>query len=222
MESSSEQGRSEFSAANVAEMGAALVRELLSPAIEFGALLTDPVFWGRGVARGDEHPVMVVPGLFAGDGYLIPMRDWLRRIGYTPVRSRLNFNPGWSEELVAGLGDFAEEAFIESGQRVTIIGHSMGGVIARSIGVRRPDAVQHVVTLGSPLSVTRRPLPAQVRITAIYSRSDLIVEYPEALASDPGAVNIEVRGGHAGLAVNPDVYRHLAEVLRRPAPSERD
>ncbi|MGH7865123.1 MAG: esterase/lipase family protein [Candidatus Binataceae bacterium] len=222
MESSTQQERPEFSAASVAAIGAALVGELLSSAIEFGALVTDPIYWGRGVARGDQHPVMVIPGLFAGDGYLAAMRDWLRRIGYTPVRSRLNFNPGWSEELVASLGDFAAEAFIESGQRVTIVGHSMGGVIARSIGVRRSDAVRHVITLGAPLGAARRPLPSTVRITAIYSRGDLIVEYPQALASDPGAVNIEVHGGHAGLAVNPEVYRHLAGVLQHRASSARN
>jgi pimeloyl-ACP methyl ester carboxylesterase len=212
---------SEFSLAQVAGRGAALIAELLSPAMELGALLIDPVFWGGGVVRGDGRPVMVVPGLFAGDGYLAPMRDWLRRVGYTPLRSGLRFNPGWSEELVNELGERAEDAFKANGRRIAIIGHSMGGAIARSIGVRYPHAVRQVITLGSPLSQTRRQLPSAVRIAALYSVRDPIVEYPDALARDYGARNIEVRSGHTALAVSPEVYRHLAELLSEPETAHR-
>jgi pimeloyl-ACP methyl ester carboxylesterase len=52
---------------------------------------------------------------------------------------------------------------------VTIIGHSMGGVMARSIALRRPHTTRHVITLGSPLSMTRGRLPDGVRLTAIHS-----------------------------------------------------
>jgi hypothetical protein len=44
--------------------------------------------------------VLVLPGLFAGDGYLQPLRDWLGRSGYSPVRSGIDRNPGWSSELI--------------------------------------------------------------------------------------------------------------------------
>ena len=40
--------------------------------VEFGRLLTDPVYYGIGVPRGDGRPVVVVPGLFANDLYLEP------------------------------------------------------------------------------------------------------------------------------------------------------
>jgi hypothetical protein len=35
----------------------------------------------------------------------------------------------------------------------------------------------------------------------------------DALAREPGARNIEVRGSHIGLIVNPAVYRRLGHVL---------
>jgi pimeloyl-ACP methyl ester carboxylesterase len=193
-----------------------LANEAWEPAAELGLLFADPVFWGWGVRRGDGRPVLVLPGLYGGDRYLGPLRDWLRRIGYKPVRSGLDRNPGWSEELVNELGELAERHFKGSGQRVTIIGHSLGGLQGRSLAVRRPSAVRHVIALGSPLTMTRSPLPGQVRMTAIYSRGDRIVPHPRAMERDPRATNIEVSGSHIGLAFNPAVYRALARVL--PAP----
>jgi triacylglycerol lipase len=192
---------------------AGLAVQAWQPAAELALLLADPVYWGWGAARGDGHPVLVLPGLFAGDRYLEPLRGWLRRVGYTPVRSGLERNPGWSEELVHELGERAEREFVRSGRRVTIIGHSMGGLLARSIAARRPHATGHVIALGAPLVMARSRLPETVRITSIYTRDDRIVRHPAAVAQEPGAGNIEVRGSHIGLAVNPEVYRRLAEVL---------
>jgi len=48
--------------------------------------------------------------------------------------------------LEARLEGFAEH----TGQRVSIIGQSRGGVFARALAVRRPDLVEGIVTLGSP------------------------------------------------------------------------
>jgi len=183
-------------------------------AAEFGLLLRDPVFWGLGVPHGDGHPVLVLPGLAAGDAYLTPLRDWLRRTGYTPIKSGIERNPGWSEELVAELSAVARRACRAHGRPVSVIGHSMGGLQGRSVAARHAEIVRQVITLGSPLSLSRSRLPASVRMTAIYTRADRIVRYPNALAPEPSAHNIEVPGSHAGLAFNPTVYRTLARLLR--------
>jgi pimeloyl-ACP methyl ester carboxylesterase len=191
---------------------ARLTAEAWQPAAELGLLFADPVFWGWGVPRGDGHPVLVLPGLLGGDRYLEPLRGWLRRVGYTPVASGLDRNLGWSEELVRDLGAIAARAAERDGRRVTIVGHSLGGVQGRSIAVRRPHAVQHVVTLGSPIAYGGRTA-AGVRLTALYSRADRIVRHPGAVAGEGHAENIEVRGSHTGLAFNPEVYRHLGRLL---------
>src|SRR4029078_6126185 len=86
---------------------AGLAGAALRPATEFGMLMGDPIFWGIGVPRGDGRPVMVLPGLFAGDAYLHPLRDWLGRAGYSPVRSGIDRNPGWSSELIEALSQIA-------------------------------------------------------------------------------------------------------------------
>ncbi len=185
---------------------------LLQPAFEFARLLREPVYWGWGVPRGDGHAVLVLPGLGADDAYLRPLRGWLRRVGYTTLRSGISRNPGLSEQLIAELGERVEAAYRRSGRRVSIIGHSMGGAQARAIARRHPDAVRHVITLGSPI-VTSRPLPETVRVSAIASADDRIVRAPAAVARDPHAQNLTVRGSHSGLAVNASVYRRLARLL---------
>ena len=193
-----------------------LAGEAWKPAAELGLLLVDPVFWGFGVRRGDGRPVLVLPGLYGGDRYLGPLRDWLRRIGYSPVPSGLDRNPGWSEPLANDLGELAEAHFQRSGQRVTIIGHSMGGLQGRAVAARRPRVVRHVIALGSPLTMARGRLPDETRMTAVYSRGDRIVRHPAAMERDPRATNVEVSGSHIGLTFNPAVYRVLASIL--PAP----
>lgn len=55
------------------------------------------------------------------------------------------------------------------------------------------------------------PLPSRVRSVAIYSHSDGIVSWRACL--DPGARQIAIESSHAGMPVNREVYRALAEVL---------
>jgi pimeloyl-ACP methyl ester carboxylesterase len=197
---------------------AELADEAWKPATELGLLLLDRVFWGVGVRRGDGRPVLVVPGLYGGDRYLGPLRDWLRRIGYRPVASGLTRNPRWSRAVLDQLVALAEARFREHDQRLTIIGHSMGGLQGRSVAARRPRTIRHVIALGSPLTLARERVPAEVRMTAIYSRGDAIVRHPAAMERDPRATNLEVTGSHIGLTFNPAVYRALAGLLHAPDP----
>ena len=179
-------------------------------------LLADPIYWGLGVPRGDGRPVLVLPGLFAGDGYLQPLRDWLGRNGYSPVKSGIDRNTGWSTEVIDGLAQIALAEHRRSRRRVTIIGHSMGGLQGRSVAARLPQVVRHVIALGSPLALAREPLPGSVRMTAIYSPEDRIVRHPHSLARDARAKNVKVQGSHIGLAFNPAVYRVIARSLGAP------
>ena len=191
----------------------ALAARAWQPFTEFALLLHDPVYWGLGVPPGDGHPVVVLPGLLARDRYLEPLRRWLRRVGYAPVDAGVDRIRGWSDELVDRIGAMVEGEFQRTGRRVTIVGHSLGGLVGRSVAIRRPHALRHVIALGAPLAMGRGHVPEDVRMTAIYTRDDRIVRYPRALAQEPGARNIEVLGSHVGLAVNPAVYRRLGDVL---------
>jgi len=186
---------------------------------ELAGLVASPVFWTWKVRRGDGHSVLVIPGHGAGDFHVIAMRGWLERIGYRSVKSGLDFNPGWSEEIVEQIGQRAEVEFRTSGRRVTLIGHSLGGLQARSVAQRRPHVVRRLIALGAPLIFAGGAVPPSVAIASIYVPMDLPYQ---PRGRENHAENIEVRGSHGGLAVNRRVYALLAELLRRSDSSTQE
>lgn len=126
-----------------------LLREARAP-FELRALLGSDVWRGRGVPRGDGSPVLLVPGLMAGDETLRPMAAWLKRLGYQPLRAGMRSNVRCSEESAGRLEGRLERAVQSAGRRGLIIGHSRGGMLGRVLAVRRPDLVAGVITLGTP------------------------------------------------------------------------
>lgn len=114
------------------------------------ALRASPIFSGHGAARGDGAPVVVVPGFLGSDGYLFELRGWLARIGYRPYRSLVGWNAQCPELVVGRLRATVDRAHAETGRRVHLIGHSLGGVLSRILATRHPERVASVVTLASP------------------------------------------------------------------------
>ena len=120
-------------------------------AVELAALRRSPVFRGHGVPAGDDRPVMLIPGFLAGDGSLATMTHWLRANGYHTRRAGMRANVACSEAACTRL-EKRLEAFAEhTGERVSLIGQSRGGIFARALAVKRPELVAGVVTLGSPV-----------------------------------------------------------------------
>jgi pimeloyl-ACP methyl ester carboxylesterase len=126
-----------------------LLREVRAP-FELRALLGSDVWRGRGVPRGDGSPVLLVPGLMAGDETLRLMAAWLKRVGYQPQRAGMRSNVRCSEASTSRLEARLECAVQAAGRRAVIVGHSRGGMLGRVLAVRRPDLVAGVVTLGTP------------------------------------------------------------------------
>lgn len=189
--------------------------ELATPA-ELVQLLLAPLYYGVGVPRGNGAPVLALPGFLGNDLYLAPLRGWLRRIGYQPYESTLLLNAGDMRLLTRRL--VARTAWIaaEHGCRVTLVGHSLGGLLARAVAAARPDLVAQIVALGSPLAAGMpgfaAPLPAGIPFTSIYTRADGVVHWRHCL-DRVAANNIEVSGTHCGLVFNQEVYRRLGLLL---------
>lgn len=118
---------------------------------ELSALLRDPVLRGRGVPRGDGRPVLVVPGFLAGDWSVRLMHGWLQRIGYSAYLSGILLNVRDSEHMLAGLRHRMVQIQATHGLRVSLVGHSRGGLLAKVLANRRPDSVEQVIMLGSPV-----------------------------------------------------------------------
>ncbi len=95
---------------------------------------------------------MLIPGFMAGDLSLGLMARWLRDRGYRPTRAGMRANVDCTEVSVGRLEAQLESAYERHGRPVSVIGHSRGGTMARILGVRRPDIVRSVITLGSPLT----------------------------------------------------------------------
>lgn len=198
----------------------------------------------RSAPRGDGHPVLVLPGLLAGDRSTAPLRRVLQRLDYDVRPWGLGRNRG--PRSVGGSGErlFArvEGLFEETGRTVSLVGWSLGGILARLVARRLPGLVRQVITLGSPFadggdatnagklfemaSGTRRGDPANramfaelagpsgVPSAAIYSRTDGICAWQ--VCRDQPALrreNIEVYGSHCGLGVNASVIYAVADRL---------
>jgi pimeloyl-ACP methyl ester carboxylesterase len=134
---------------------ASLAGESLAVA-EFAQLFSDPVYYGIGAARGDGRHVVVLPGLFGNDWYLYPLRSWLARIGFRPVRSSLAINAGCPERLTRQVErEIANRLEARPGP-VALIGHSRGGILARAIAARLQDQASHLILLGSPVGAIER------------------------------------------------------------------
>jgi triacylglycerol lipase len=119
--------------------------------LEAAALMRSPVWRGTGQAPGDGRPVMLVPGFMAGDGSLGVMTKWLRGLGYRTHRAGIKWHVDCSAEVCRGLTEVLERMADKTGQRVTVVGQSRGGLVARALAVQRPDLVAGIVTLGSPV-----------------------------------------------------------------------
>ncbi len=120
--------------------------------IEYLRLIRDPVYRGLEVPPGLGRPVILIPGFLAGDWTLRTPFQWLRRMGYRPRMAGVAFNVMYSEVMLRPLIDSLVALHRRTAARVSLVGHSRGGVLAKVLAHRKPELVEQVITLGSPLS----------------------------------------------------------------------
>tara|TARA_R110000868_G_scaffold403301_1_gene680441 strand:- start:44 stop:757 length:714 start_codon:yes stop_codon:yes gene_type:complete len=106
---------------------------------------------------GDGHPVMVLPGFLASDLSTKPIRSFLKGKGYETYGWELGRNLG--THIVGGeqvLSDKLINRVIElsviHSAKVSLVGWSLGGILARELARIIPDCVRQVITLGSPFN----------------------------------------------------------------------
>lgn len=198
--------------------------------------------------RGDGHSVLVLPGFMTSDASTTVLRSYLKRLGYDTHAWELGRNLGpraigrAGEKLEARLRTIHEL----TGEKVSLVGWSLGGVMARLIATRAPETVRQVISLGSPFACGPRSTNAwrayeamtgetidsaqtqamlaecqgrvPVPCTAIYTRGDGVVAWQGCREEHgPLADSIRVYGSHCGLGVNPAVLYAVADRLALPA-----
>jgi pimeloyl-ACP methyl ester carboxylesterase len=191
---------------------------------------------------GDGHTVLVLPGFGGSDRSTWPLRQFLRSRNYWASGWKQGRNLGLHRlGGITALVSLLDLLFDESGQKVSLIGWSLGGVQARRLAARSPEKVRQVICLGSPIQAAPVETPAYrlyetingipttapseqlsrgslntlaVPCSSIYSRSDGIVPWQFSLEHvSPQSENIEVFGSHLGLGVNAAVFYILANRL---------
>jgi len=139
----------EYREANVPILGEVLF------AAELVLLHASPLYYGLGIPHGDGSAVILLPAFLCPDVYLTPLHQWLARIGYKPFFSGIGFNTECPNLLIQRqLNATIEKALAKSGRKVHLVGHSLGGIIARAIAAQRPSDVASVITLGAPFRGT--------------------------------------------------------------------
>jgi pimeloyl-ACP methyl ester carboxylesterase len=219
---------------------ALMVREMLdylAPSDAAGA--ADAV---AAASRGDGHPVLVLPALLKSDRATRFLRRRLDELGYIAAGWGLGTNIGPTDRALDGSEAALRALQRRHGRRVSVIGHSMGGLIAREIAKRAPGAVRQIITLCSPIQPpiaanvellfrllspwhsarlpalwADLPTPPPVPATAIYTRTDGVVSWQSCRdVAGPERENIEVTGCHTTMARNAGALAIIADRLAQP------
>lgn len=133
----------------VRQLGAAALR--VRGPVALTKFLRSEVVAGQGIPHGSGQPVVLLPPAAAGDWLMPIMLSWLRRIGYTAYRSSIGLHVDCSDRTMARVLPRVAQIAEDNGRPVTLVGHSRGGLLARAIAGARPDLVERLITLASPL-----------------------------------------------------------------------
>jgi hypothetical protein len=194
-----------------------------------------------GVPRGDGHVVLDLPGWKAPEASGAPLRLYLRSLGYDARPWGLGVNTGDPERDAETLARTVVRLAGEHGP-VSLVGWSLGGVVAREVARAHPDAVRRLITYGTPViggptytvgagaygaaeceRITRlteeldRTRPITVPVTTIYTRRDGVVVWQACLdRASRDVEHVEVDSTHLGMGVDPDVWQVVATRLALP------
>ncbi len=221
-----------------------LAYALTEPARAFGEIASFYMLrpFSSFLPKGDGHGVLVLPGFLASDTSTVPLRSLLSDLGYHVEGWNLGRNLTVDNARIEAMQACVEDLYAVTGDKISIVGWSLGGVFARELAKLAPEKVRQVISLGSPISDDRNhtnarrlfemingaePEPMRggnfrdlavappVPTTSIYTRSDGVVHWRGSIQAPDHAQteNIEVYASHIGLGVNPWVVYAVADRL---------
>jgi pimeloyl-ACP methyl ester carboxylesterase len=219
------------------------VSRLLRELLDVPKVVAAPFRGAAAVPRtGNGEPVLVIPGFLADDAATSVLRKTISAAGYRSFGWKLGFNLGFRDNLVDRMIARAEAVQAEcGGQKIAVIGWSLGGLYARDLARRRPDMFRLVMTMGSPFSGDMHAnyawriyeainshkvdeLPGgvdfhtkpPVRTVALWSRLDGVV-LPSTSSGAAGEADerIEIPVTHMAFAASKSAVRQVVAVLAR-------
>jgi pimeloyl-ACP methyl ester carboxylesterase len=188
--------------------------------------------------------VIVVHGYAMNRANFALLAHRLARRGHGPILGFEYWTLGRVGRAARELAGFVADVRAATGATaVDIIGHSMGGVVARYYVAFHDDpgraGVAHLVTIGSPLRGTgasalalgfasrelvagsplmtrlaAAPLPRSTRWLAMWSEADVFAPASQQVAPPNAAVRMYRDLGHVAMLVSGRVADDIAEFLR--------
>jgi pimeloyl-ACP methyl ester carboxylesterase len=206
----------------------------------YAAIVTCPI-WSA-APGGDGHPVLVLPGLAAGDASTAILRRFLKSRGYAASGWGRGLNLGLRPGVLERAHDTLRALYLERGRKVSVIGWSLGGLYARELAKLSPEIARLVITLGSPFTGHPRETNAwrlyefasghrigshdfhgplrtapPVPTTSIWSPNDGIVSWRCSVETRRDlAENIVIDSSHFGLGAHPAALYAIADRLAQP------
>ncbi len=145
-------------------VGRPVWNELRRP-LELRGLRRSELWRGEGVPEGHGRPVVLVPGFLASPTSADALEHVLRQAGWAVRQAEVGRNAGPAIDSINTIKQTADELADETGERVSIVGHSRGGQFARIVAVEDPELVGQVIAVGSPLR-TKYPKYLVVKVPA--------------------------------------------------------
>ncbi len=170
---------------------------------------------------------------------MAPLKAYLQWLGHDVRHWGFGINEGKPERDALRLGAVVAKLHSAGQPRVSLVGWSLGGVIAREIAREHPEAVRRVVTYGTPaiggpsftaaarafghvectraaqlITALDRDRPIVTPITAIYTRRDRVVSWPACIDRvSRNCEHVEAASTHLGLGLDPAVWLAVADAL---------
>ncbi|MBT8078034.1 MAG: alpha/beta hydrolase [Gammaproteobacteria bacterium] len=192
--------------------------------------------------RGDGRPVMLLPGYGTDETSMRPLAWYLNYLGYDVYDWGIGRNNGDVEGYIRRIGERVADIHDELGAKpLTLIGWSLGGVVARETARLSEPYVREVITLGTPIIGgpkytvagrrfaksasldldefekevhARNSIGIKQPVTSIYSKFDGVVGWQASVdIYNEQARNIRVNSSHFGIGANGRVWRLIADIL---------
>lgn len=191
----------------------------------------------RKAKSGNQRRIMLFPGWKSHETVMFPIKTYLNRLGYQAEYWGLGLNNGYVEKYRDKIIARLEKE--ESEEKITLIGWSLGGLIAREVARSMPHKIASVITYGTPaiggpkhtigvkvyeekevqrIIELQKELdetnPIQVPLSIIFTKNDSIVNWSACIDRvSKNAKHFEVDSTHLSLGIDPSVWKIIIHEL---------
>ena len=199
------------------------------------------------IPRGDGYPVLIVPPVLRSDKNMENMKDWLSSYGFKVFESGIEDSRKRDPRNdILGILSRIDKIFEQTGQKITLVGLSLGGIYTFVSAMYRPEKIQRVILVGTPIrkhvaEAAKGPYKEIAGaiidgnasynsfLSAIPTASmpydyDLICMYSkddeafnwEDCFDERAQLSIEISGQHRSLHKNPQVFNNVTDICQTP------